>query len=113
MKGKWGVKIRFEDFRHRVTFQKSVETPDGYKGHTITWESVVTVWAQVKPLSGREYFYAHQIKNVVSHRIRMRYRTDVNAEMRIRFGDRYFSIESIFDMEEGQEFLEILCQEKK
>ena len=106
-------KIMIGDFRHRVIFQKEVKVPDGYKGHAVTWQDVITVWASVDPLSGREYFYAHQIKNAISHRIRIRYRTDVNEAMRIRHGDRYFSIESMIDMGERREFLEIRCQEEK
>jgi len=106
-------KIKIGDFRHRITFQKQVKTADDYKGHTIIWQDVVIVWAQVDPLSGREYFYAHQIKNAVSHRVRIRYRTDVSEEMRIKHGDRYFSIESMIDMKERREFLEIVCQEEK
>ena len=85
-------RVEISDLRHRITFQEPVETPDGYKGHTVAWQNVITVWAQVKPLSGREYFYAHQIKNVVSHRIRVRYRSDVNEKMRVRFGSRFFSV---------------------
>jgi len=113
MKTKKGVKIEIGDLRHRVTFQKSNETDDGYKGHTEIWQDVVTVWAQIDPLSGREYFYAHQIKNVVSHRVRIRYREDVMVEMRIKYGDRHFKIESMIDMKERREFLELLCQEEK
>ena len=107
------AKIKIGDFRHRITFQESVKVPDGYKGFTITWQDVVVVWAQVDPLSGREYFYAHQIKDEISHRVRIRYRTDVNEEMRILHGERSFKIESMIDMGERREFLEIRCQEEK
>lgn len=105
--------MKIGDLRHRITFQKEVKVPDGYKGFTVSWQDVVTIWAQVDPLSGREYFYSHQIKNVVSHRVRIRYRTDVNEEMRIKCGDRHFKIESMIDIKERREFLEILCQEEK
>ena len=107
------AKIKIGDFRHRITFQEPIKTPDGYKGFTITWQDGVVVWAQVDPLSGREYFYAHQIKNEVSHRIRIRYRTDVTVEMRILYGTRIFKVESIIDLKERREFLEILGQEEK
>jgi SPP1 family predicted phage head-tail adaptor len=107
-------KISIGDLRHRITFQKPDKVPDGYKGHTVKWLDVVTVWASVEPLSGREYFYAHQIKNEVSHRVRVRYREDVTAEMRIKISeDRALAIESIIDLEERHQFLEILCREKK
>ena len=106
-------KIKIGDFRHRIAFQKEVKVPDGYKGYSLTWQDVITVWAAVNPLSGREYFYAHQLKNEVSHRVRIRYTTAVDEEMRIRHADRYFKIESMIDMKERREFLELLCQEEK
>ena len=105
--------FKVSDLRRRITFQKSVKTPDGYKGFTEAWQDVITVWAAVEPLTGREYFYAHQIKNEVSHRIRIRFRSDVDASMRIMLGERAFAIESMIDMQERHEFLEILCREEK
>ena len=105
--------MKIGDLRHRVTFQKPVKTPDGYAGNTVAWQDVVTVWAQIEPLSGREYFFAHQIKNEVSHRVRVRYRTDVNEKMRIKHGERHFKIESMIDMMERREYLEIRCMEEK
>lgn len=107
-------KIGIGDMRHRITFQEPVKTPDGYKGHTVNWKDVVTVWASVEPLSGREYFYSHQIKNEISHRVRVRYRTDLRLEMRIKLSeDRALAIESIIDLQERHEMLELLCMEEK
>ena len=105
--------MKIGDLRHRITFQKPVKTPDGYKGHTVNWQDVVTVWASVEPLTGREFFYAHQIKNEVSHRVRIRYRTNITAEMRIKYLERYMKIESVVDLKERHQFLEILCREEK
>ena len=101
------------DMRHRITFQKPIETPDGHKGHTVSWQNVVTVWASVEPLTGREYFYSHQIKAEVSHRVKTRYRTDITVKMRGKFGERILAIESILDKKERREELEILCREEK
>lgn len=105
--------MKIGDLRHRITFQKPLKTSDGYKGHTVKWQDVVTVWASIEPLTGREYFYAHQIKNEVSHRVRIRYRTDITNEMRIKHGEKIFEIESIIDLKEGRQFLEILGREGK
>ena len=101
------------DLRHRITFQKPVKVPDGYKGHTVTWQDVITVWASVEPLSGREYFYAHQITAEVTHRVRIRYNEKVITEMRIKYEDRILTIESIIDLKERREFQEILVREDK
>ena len=106
-------KIDVSNFRHRISFEEKEKVPDGYKGHSVTWQTVCVVWGSIDPVSGREYFYAHQIQNAISHRIRIRYRTDIDEAMRIKCGDRYFSIESIIDVDERREFLEIRCQEGK
>jgi len=101
------------DMRHRITFQQPIETPDGHKGHTVKWQDMVTVWASVEPLSGREYFYSHQIKAELTHRVKTRYRTDITIKMRIKHRDRVLEIESIIDLKERHEVLEILCKEGK
>jgi len=104
---------KISELRHRITFQKSVEVPDGYKGKKITWQDLIIVWAAVEPLSGREYFYSQQIKAEVTHRIRIRYNPDINTEMRIKHQDRILEIESIIDKEEKREFQEIFAREQK
>lgn len=106
-------KLEIGAMRHRITFQKPLKTPDGYKGHTVKWQDVFTVWASVEPLSGREYFYSHQIKAEVTHRVKMRYRNGITLEMRIKHLDRTLAIESVLDLEERHQIIEILCREEK
>ena len=103
------MSMKIGDLRHRITFQQPIKTPDGHKGHTVKWQDVVTVWASVEPLSGREYFYSHQIKAEVTHRVKMRYRAGITVKMRIKHKGRVLEIESILD----KEMLEILCREAK
>ena len=103
--------MQIGNLRHRITFQEEAKEPDGYKGFTVTWKDVVTVWASIIPLSGREYFHAHQITSEVTHRIRTRYRTDIDTSMKIKLGERIFSIESIIDLEERHVYLELYCKE--
>lgn len=105
--------MKIGNLRHRITFQQSIETPDGHKGHTVKWQDIVTVWASVEPLSGREYFYSHQIKAEVTHRVKMRYKEGITPKMRIKYRDRILKMESILDLKERHEVLEILCREEK
>jgi len=106
-------KINAGDLRHRITFQQEEKIEDGYKGYAVTWKDKISTWALIEPLTGREYFYAHQITNEVSHRIIIRYRQDVTASMRIKYKNRIFNIESMIDLEERHMFLEFLCREIK
>lgn len=105
--------MKIGELRHRITFQKEIKTPDGHKGFVSQWQDVVTVWASIEPLSGREYFYSHQIKAEVTHRVKIRYREDITVKMRIKHRDRVLEIESILDLKEAHQTLEILCREEK
>jgi len=105
--------MKIGDLRHRIIFQVPVKTPDGFKGFAVAWQDFLTVWGSVEPLSGREYFYAHQIKAEVTHRVRIRHNEKVTTEMRIKHKDRILTIESIIDLKERREVLEILAREEK
>lgn len=105
--------MKIGDMRQRITFQRGVKKPDGHKGHTVVWQDMITCWASVEPLSGREYFYSHQIKAEITHRVKIRYRGDITTKMRIKHRDRILAIESILDKKERREELEIFCKEKK
>ncbi len=105
--------MKIGDLRHRITFQREVKTPDGHKGHTVAWQDLITCWASVEPLSGREYFSSHQISAAVTHRVKIRYREGLIETMRIKHRERVLAIESILDLKERREILEILCKEEK
>jgi len=104
-------KATIGEMRQRITFQEKVEVDDGHHGHNVTWKDVATVWASVEPISGREYFYAHQISTEVTHRVRVRYREGLTTEMRIKLGERILGIDSILDLGEQRKILEIFCKE--
>lgn len=96
--------------RHRVTFQVQPPDKDALGGYGEDWKDVFTVWAQISPVSGREYF--SQVKeNTVTHKIYCRYREDISPALRIRFGERYFRIISVLNWEERNTGLTIMCEE--
>jgi len=64
------------------------------------WTDVVTVWAAVEPLAGRELFAAQQHHSEVTGRIRLRYREGVTAAMRFVFEARIYNIVAQIDGEE-------------
>ena len=101
------------ELRQRITFQQPVKAEDGYGGHVVTWANLVSVWARVEPISGREYFEAHKIQAEVTHRVKVRWLVTVNKSMRILYGERVLEIESIIDIDERRKFLEIFCRESK
>lgn len=104
--------VRAGDLRHRVTLQKPVYSQDEFGQPENNWEDIVTVWAKIEDISGREYFIAQQAPTAqVSTRIIVRWRSGVRPEMRIVHKDRIFDIKAAFDPESRKRWLHVMCQE--
>jgi SPP1 family predicted phage head-tail adaptor len=101
------------ELRHRIFFQQPVTGDDGYGGKPVTWVNCGEAWARIEPLTGREFFYAHQIQAEVTHRVTIRFRQDIKEDMRISTCGRVLEIESIVDLNEAHQFLEFFCRESK
>ena len=104
------AKTTIGDLRERLTFQESVKADDGYGGSIVRWNDMVTVWAAVDPISSREHFSAQQTKVDITHRVKIRSRSEIDEKMRAIWGDTILLIESIID--DGV-WMEILCKEEK
>jgi len=97
--------------RHSITFQEKLQTPDGGGGYDYTTSDVISTRAFIKPISTNERFFAQRIESDISHRIYIRYRTDINPAMRIKYGDRYFQVKGIMNIEEQNKWLELSAVE--
>ena len=99
-----------------VAIKAQSTTRDEVNQKVLTWTTITNggaVWASVEPLSNRESQEALANQMTVSHRVRIRYRDDVDATMRIFYGTRELAIVGIRNPKERGEFLEILCLEAK
>lgn len=97
--------------RHRVTLQQPSETPDGAGGVTRTWQDVATLWAEIEALSANESVEAARLVSGITHRITLRYRSGVTAQMRVSFDGRVFNIRSVTNLLERDIILEVLAEE--
>lgn len=69
----------------RVTLQRPAPVINGLGEEIPAWADVVEVWAQVRPLSTREWFAAMQTQTSISHQIVIRHRPGVDPTWRIRW----------------------------
>ena len=101
--------LRAGTLNKRVTIQHLVAaSPTQNAGGEIdeSWTDLVTVWAAVEPLRGREFLAAQQINSEVTGQIRIRKRTGVTAKMRCSFDSRYYDILGVVDPREmGEEMI--------
>ena len=99
------------DLNRRITLQYSTRVSDGLGGWVVTWVDHATIFAAIWPVSVKEIVAANTTNMVISHRIRIRYRSVLKPSWRIRYANRYFSIVGITNPSESNEWLDILCKE--
>lgn len=71
----------------RVTLQTATVTRDAVGGPAEAWADTVTVWAKVRPLTGKQIAQAQQVSADVSTAVTIRWRSGVTAAMRLKFAD--------------------------
>jgi SPP1 family predicted phage head-tail adaptor len=95
----------------RITIQYQSKMQDSYGSEVITWTDLKTVWANVKPLSGREYNTAKQLYSESTTKITIRYRTGLDTSMRFFYNNKYYYILNVVNSDEKNEELVLLCKE--
>jgi len=104
--------MRAGELRHVIDIQDSVNSADGQGGWTQVWSNVYSnVRAAVWPLRATERLESMKLELSTTHKIRIRYREGIKADMRVKFGTRYFNIQSIIVPDERRIMCEMLCEE--
>lgn len=97
--------------RHRITFQQLSNSKNEYGEPVEDWLDIKTVWAEIKPVSGKQFFAAKQINAEISHNVYIRYRNGLSPSMRIKFKERTFEILYIMNVNESNTLMQIYCKE--
>jgi SPP1 family predicted phage head-tail adaptor len=97
--------------RHRVSLQSPTATANDYGEKIAAWTTYATVWAEIKPLQGRELENAQQISEKCDYEVFIRYNTGVLSTHRVIYGSRTFEIQAVLNLEERNEILKLICTE--
>jgi SPP1 family predicted phage head-tail adaptor len=89
--------MRAADLRHRVSIQQRSVEQDSFGGQSDVWTEVLTVWAHIQPLNGRELMAAQAVQSETTHSITLRYNTPFSrpadvTKLRIVWNGRVFNI---------------------
>ncbi len=97
--------------RARIIIER--ENPAGHDGGSYdpNWTQVANLWAQIEPVTGRVVRQGERRESHVTHRITLRYRTDISAGMRIVWGTKLLTIQAVLDLGARHRFLQLLAQE--
>lgn len=99
--------------RHRIIIQEPVTARNGYNETITTWARVAEVWASVEPLSGREFFDAEHQQSDITHRVVLRFRGGITAEMRVLHHGRDLRVQSVINAKERGRELQLMCRETR
>lgn len=103
-------------YRHRVTLQSPTGSQSAATGErTTTWSAEASdIPAMIQPFKAREHFAAQQAQSSTTHRILIRYGSeisDIDASWRVVYGSRVFVIDGIRNIDEMNRTYELLCTE--
>ncbi len=97
----------------RITIQKLGQMHDEW-GSPIpgaeNWVEVAKPWASIKNLSGLGVIKADAQVSVVKTSIRIRYRTDITAGMRVLHGTTVYDIKAVLPDDAGREHVDLVCE---
>lgn len=92
----------------RVTLQTQSATVDAIGQPLDTWVDVVTVWADVRHLNGVESIKGGAPSSSVQASIRIRYRSGVDAGMRVLDGAAVYNVLAV--LPHGREYIDLVCE---
>jgi SPP1 family predicted phage head-tail adaptor len=94
-----------------IELQEKTQTQDPSGQRQDSWKTIAGVYANIKPLVGRDYLAAQQVVDEVSHDVTIKYRRGVKPQMRVKYLNLYYEIVSVIDPNEMREWLFLKCRE--
>ena len=104
----------------RITLQSRSATLDAYGQELNSWTNVATIWANIKPIGGKEKLRSMAIESSLTHTVAIRYDvrflppTKVDA-WRIQYvtpsATRIFNIVGARDVDENRRYIVFDCTE--
>jgi len=97
----------------RISILRAVGVTNNSLGQgTPKYQVYKTVWANVTPLTGKEYSEAQIIRAETTYRIKLRYIDGVLPDMKVEYNGKKFDIISVLNIEERNVELHLMCAEQ-
>ena len=103
---------RIRDLSTRLALMRPVRTDDGAGGSLVSHEPAGEAWGAVMLRAMSERFTDARLDGVVTHRIRLRHRTDVTGGWQLADGARVFRVLASGDRDNRGRWLELLVEEE-
>lgn len=106
-----GKHIDTSKLRHVVSIQEKTYVQDSSGDMIVSWvDKWPVVFANIEPLSAREFVASANLESKVAARITIHFRDGLDSSMRIVHGSKLYNIEGILpDLDSGREYITIPC----
>lgn len=94
----------------RCTLQSPSQSVDELGQPIPGWTDVATVWGDVRLRSGLESVKAGAVVSTVQASVRIRYRTGINAGMRVLVDSVPYEVLAVQPDVGGREYVDLVCQ---
>ena len=94
----------------RIVIERLVEGYDELGQPINDWLPIVTTWAAVEPLVGREFIAAQAAVSEITARVRLRYRPGITTADRIVHDGTTYGITSVADVHSSRRELVLMVR---
>jgi SPP1 family predicted phage head-tail adaptor len=102
--------MRAGQLRTRITIQRRDTGTDSWGQPVNTWTDVATVWSDFRHKSGIETIKSDAEVSTVRASVRIRWRTGIDAGMRLKVGDAFYEIEAVMPDIAGRVYVDLVCK---
>lgn len=97
------------NLNRQIIVQKRTDTRQPGGGRVPTWADFVKVWADILTPTGKQQGLSNQQLNIVTTSFRVRFRSDIDASMRIIYDGEVFDIQAVLKDRAGRVYMDLLC----
>lgn len=103
---------RISDLNKKINILSPAKVSDGMGGTTTSTVTIVSnLPAAIWPVSAKEMVNNQANPMIITHRIRIRYRSVMKSNWILQYGNRKFNVVSVIDPSEAHEWLDIMVKE--
>jgi SPP1 family predicted phage head-tail adaptor len=102
--------MRSEQLRNRILVQRSQQDQDAAGQPVDAWIDVLSLWADIRYKRGLETIKSDMPTSVSAVSIRIRYRTGLDAGMRIVHGADIYDIKALLPDVAKKGYMDLVCE---
>lgn len=95
----------------RIEIVQRCNSKDEFGEAESEFETIKTVYAEIKPVTGKSFFAAQQVNSEITHQVLIRYTSNITPNLSIKFNNRMFEILYVMNYNEANEAILLMCKE--